>query len=262
MITIKENQLNTEVYLSLRKAVNWKVLTKGQADKAIENCLYNVTAYVDNVPVGMGRIVGDGAVHQRTVGQGNSLVVGSAEHGVHDGDLLHGTGHALGLYVILNAEGLEDQQHQAACQVGQRALHCQTHCGTCGCQNGNHGSHGNAHHADGGDHDDHLQTDGYEVEEEGCYGTIHFGSHLAFAQELHESLHAGKANDQDQACKEKLCPYVNAKVHKGIQKVFHNFPPKILSAFILYASAGVCQEGSGDFLCRNLKFYSLLLDNL
>ena len=62
MITIKENQLNTEVYLSLRKAVNWKVLTKGQADKAIENCLYNVTAYVDDIPVGMGRIVGDGAV--------------------------------------------------------------------------------------------------------------------------------------------------------------------------------------------------------
>jgi GNAT superfamily N-acetyltransferase len=62
MITIKENKLNKEVYLSLRKSVGWKKLSDNQADKAIDNCLYNVTAYVDDVPVGMGRIVGDGAV--------------------------------------------------------------------------------------------------------------------------------------------------------------------------------------------------------
>ena len=62
MIVIKENELNTDVYLHLRRSVNWKVLSDKQAETAIKNCLYNVTAYVDDEPVGMGRIVGDGAV--------------------------------------------------------------------------------------------------------------------------------------------------------------------------------------------------------
>ena len=62
MITIKENELNTDVYLHLRRSVNWKTLSDKQAATAIKNCLYNVTAYVDDEPVGMGRIVGDGAV--------------------------------------------------------------------------------------------------------------------------------------------------------------------------------------------------------
>lgn len=57
-----ENDRNTDVYLSLRKAVNWKELTKEQAEKALRNSMYILTAYEDEEPVGMGRIVGDGAV--------------------------------------------------------------------------------------------------------------------------------------------------------------------------------------------------------
>lgn len=62
MITIKENSLTIDLYLKLRQEVNWKTLSKKQAELAINNCLYNVTAYIDDKPVGMGRIVGDGAV--------------------------------------------------------------------------------------------------------------------------------------------------------------------------------------------------------
>lgn len=37
-------------------------MTKEQAEKALENSLYTVVAYENGKPVGMGRVVGDGAV--------------------------------------------------------------------------------------------------------------------------------------------------------------------------------------------------------
>ena len=61
IIELQENTLDVETYLSLRKAVNWRKLTVNQAKMAVNNCLYNVVAYLDGEPVGMGRIVGDGA---------------------------------------------------------------------------------------------------------------------------------------------------------------------------------------------------------
>lgn len=62
MIIFKENQLDSETYLYLRKQVNWKELTKGQAQRAIENSAYLLVAYEDGRPVGMGRVISDGAV--------------------------------------------------------------------------------------------------------------------------------------------------------------------------------------------------------
>ena len=59
---LKTNQLDIDTYLKLREKVNWKELTKTQAEAAIKGSLYTVVAYEDNEPVGMGRIVGDGAV--------------------------------------------------------------------------------------------------------------------------------------------------------------------------------------------------------
>lgn len=62
MVTLKENALDLETYLMLRKAVGWKNLSVEQAKNALKNSLYNVVAFVEDVPVAMGRIVGDGAV--------------------------------------------------------------------------------------------------------------------------------------------------------------------------------------------------------
>lgn len=63
MITIIENEITLEEYLTLRKLVGWKELTKQQACTALANCLYKIKAVDEagNV-VGMGRVVGDGAV--------------------------------------------------------------------------------------------------------------------------------------------------------------------------------------------------------
>lgn len=63
MITLIENSITVDEYLYLREQVGWVTLTDRQAQLAIENCLYNVKAVDENGYIlGMGRIVGDGAV--------------------------------------------------------------------------------------------------------------------------------------------------------------------------------------------------------
>lgn len=62
MIIFKENELDVDTYLALRKSVKWKILSKKQAEMAIANSLYTVCAYDFDRPIGMGRLVGDGAV--------------------------------------------------------------------------------------------------------------------------------------------------------------------------------------------------------
>lgn len=62
MVEIKENTLNKEIYLHLRREVGWKQLSGHQVKLALSNALFNVVAYEDGQPVGMGRVVGDGAV--------------------------------------------------------------------------------------------------------------------------------------------------------------------------------------------------------
>lgn len=63
MIKLIENSISVEEYFYLRDKVNWKRLTQRQAELALKNCLFNVKAVDENGNVvGMGRIVGDGAV--------------------------------------------------------------------------------------------------------------------------------------------------------------------------------------------------------
>lgn len=63
MVRLIENDISVEEYLYLRDKVNWKKLSVSQAVQAIEKSLFFVKAVDDeNKVVGMGRIVGDGAV--------------------------------------------------------------------------------------------------------------------------------------------------------------------------------------------------------
>lgn len=63
MIKLVKNDITVEEYLYIRKCVNWKLLAQKQAELAIEKSLYIVKAVDDSGNViGMGRIVGDGAV--------------------------------------------------------------------------------------------------------------------------------------------------------------------------------------------------------
>ena len=61
-ILLVENKLDVDTYLYLRASVNWKKLSRRQAETALKNSLYTITAYLGTRAVGMGRLVGDGAV--------------------------------------------------------------------------------------------------------------------------------------------------------------------------------------------------------
>ena len=62
MTHLVEDQLDIDTYLELRGAVNFRPLTRDQARRALDNSLYTLVAYKNGQAVGMGRIVGDGAV--------------------------------------------------------------------------------------------------------------------------------------------------------------------------------------------------------
>ena len=62
LLQLKDNVITVDEYLKLRRLVGWKTLTREQAQKALDNSLLTVGAYLAGQPIGMGRIVGDGAV--------------------------------------------------------------------------------------------------------------------------------------------------------------------------------------------------------
>lgn len=62
-ITLIENDITVSEYLMLRDKVHWRRLSNHQAEAALKNCLYNLKAVdADGNILGMGRVVGDGAV--------------------------------------------------------------------------------------------------------------------------------------------------------------------------------------------------------
>lgn len=63
MIKIVENDITVEEYLSVRDSVGWRKLSDAQAQMAINKSLYIIKAMdEENRILGIGRIVGDGAV--------------------------------------------------------------------------------------------------------------------------------------------------------------------------------------------------------
>ena len=62
MIELVEDKLDIDTYLELRQSVNFRKLTRDQAKKGLSNSMYTLVAFKDGKAVGMGRIVGDGAI--------------------------------------------------------------------------------------------------------------------------------------------------------------------------------------------------------
>ncbi len=56
------NAIDVDTYLALRNCVGWRKLSRTQAQKALDNSIYTVLAKDGDKAVGMGRLVGDGAV--------------------------------------------------------------------------------------------------------------------------------------------------------------------------------------------------------
>lgn len=56
----EQNPLSYTDYCALRRSVNWSIYSREQAQKALSNSLYTVTAIEDDQVIGMGRLIGDG----------------------------------------------------------------------------------------------------------------------------------------------------------------------------------------------------------
>ena len=58
-----DNSLRAEDFIRLKVAAGFMDRPLKQAEKALENGLFNVSAYSEGKVVGMGRLVGDGAMY-------------------------------------------------------------------------------------------------------------------------------------------------------------------------------------------------------
>ena len=62
ILELRRDCIDVDTYLKLRKSVGWKELSRTQAEKALEQSLCTMGVYLAGQPIGMGRLVGDGAV--------------------------------------------------------------------------------------------------------------------------------------------------------------------------------------------------------
>lgn len=62
-IRLEENTLAPEDFIHLRVAAGFLEVPYAQAEKALENGLFTVSAYYEEQLVGMGRLVGDGSMY-------------------------------------------------------------------------------------------------------------------------------------------------------------------------------------------------------
>ncbi len=60
-VELKENVLTYELYCLLRESVGWNNFSEAQTRGAIKNSFYSLVAMIGEHPVGMARLVGDGA---------------------------------------------------------------------------------------------------------------------------------------------------------------------------------------------------------
>ena len=56
----EKNMLTSEIYCELRKNVKWFERPKTDVEKIIDNSIYTITVFDEDLPVGMGRLIGDG----------------------------------------------------------------------------------------------------------------------------------------------------------------------------------------------------------
>lgn len=61
--TTKTNHLTVPEYQSLRNTTLWKSLPNHQVKRALSNDLYSISVYEEDSLIGMGRVIGDGAIY-------------------------------------------------------------------------------------------------------------------------------------------------------------------------------------------------------
>ena len=62
ILELRQDCVDVDTYLKLRKSVGWKELSRTQAQRALDGSLCTMCVFLANQPIGMGRLVGDGSV--------------------------------------------------------------------------------------------------------------------------------------------------------------------------------------------------------
>ena len=57
------HKLNVSDYQMLRNTTDWQSLSDSQVKEALKRDLFSICVYAEHGPVGMGRVVGDGAIY-------------------------------------------------------------------------------------------------------------------------------------------------------------------------------------------------------
>lgn len=59
---IKENKISIDEYIALRKSLEWEIYSYVDIAKGLQNSLYIVSIYDNDIIIGAGRIVGDNRI--------------------------------------------------------------------------------------------------------------------------------------------------------------------------------------------------------
>ena len=120
------------------------------------------------------RVVGDDAVHDLAIGDDDLLVVAGLQHRRQDLDLLNDTGNAGCLDKVTDAIGAEQDDQDARCEIGQRALQGEADSEAGGAKDCDEGGCLDSELADRRDDDDDEEHHAHEIADEGLERLVDF----------------------------------------------------------------------------------------
>ena len=62
-LVVEERKITVDEYMALRNSTKWQAVTNEQAGKALQNDLFSVCVSQNESIVGIGRMIGDGAIY-------------------------------------------------------------------------------------------------------------------------------------------------------------------------------------------------------
>lgn len=177
--------------------------------------------------------VRDVGVHEVAVRYRDALVVHRQERGVEDADLADAALGAAGVDVVADAEGLEDQDHQPAGEIAERALQREADGEAAGGDDRGDGGHRDAEDRDHADDQHDVEHDVDEASEEALDRRVQLGEAVGLRQTLADQLDDQTADDQHDDREDDLAADRRSHVHTFFEEFFHGLAPSFFRSFQL-----------------------------